>query len=62
MDLFFRNNYDDASAVVCLPCSSSTPKRNTNEQEEVQSHCAGRCFTNLNFSNKNLIFGFKDVF
>ena len=34
MNCLFRNIYDDASAVVSVPCSSSTPKRKTNEQED----------------------------
>ena len=61
MICLFRNIYDDASAVVSAPCSSSTPKCKTNEQED-QSRCAERCFTNLNISNEEFNPRINDVF
>ena len=47
--------------LVSEPCSSSTPKCNTNEKER-QSHCAGRCFTNLNVSNEEFNQQVNDIF
>ena len=54
INCLFRNIFDDA-------CCSSTPKRKTKEQED-QSGCAERCFTNLNVSNEKFNVRINDIF
>ena len=58
MDAFFQNIYSDASAVVSIPCkSSSTPKHNAARLNSSESllNSSSHCMANLDISKDSCL-------